>query len=78
MDVLVTPDAFFRRRLKRNLPEFRFTVRGYRAVAIHAVQHAMAAQQHERGGGVIEGLQLAPRAHFMTALADALPLLQTG
>ena len=75
MDVLMTPDAFFRRRLKRNLPEFGFAIRGLRAVAIHAVQHPVPAQQRERGGAVIEGLQLAPRAHFMTAFAHALPLL---
>lgn len=56
MDVLMTPDAFFRRRLKRNLPEFRFSIRGRRAVTIHAVQHPVAAQQRKRGGAVIEGL----------------------
>ncbi len=60
VDVLVAPDAFLGRRLKPDLADL-YSRDGRRGpVAIDAIQNAVPAQQGERRGPVIKGLQFAP------------------
>lgn len=74
MNVLVAADAALRRRLEPDLSHLG--VRTGRPVAIHAAHNTVTPEQRKRRRPVVERLQFAPGAHFMTGFADALPRLQ--
>src|SRR5581483_5372149 len=74
MNVFVASHTPLRRRLETNLPLLHIRTR--RPVTIQAAQHAVAPQQRECRGPMVERLQLAPRAHFVARFADALAGVQ--
>ncbi len=76
VNILVTAYAFLGRRLERNLARAGLGRR--RTMTVEATERAVQAGQLPFRNVVIEWLDLVPRTHAVTGLAQFLAALQTG
>ena len=76
VNIFVTAYAFLRRRFERNLARAGLGRR--RTMTVEATERAVQAGERPFRNVMIEWLDLAPRTHTVTGLAQFLVALQTG